>query len=103
MARDVVKQLEGRERDLVMNAALQVQAALERMEQAKADGLLREQHFQALLQMAIGQEQITDLVYDVATSEVYREKPDGKPAKNGRKPRRSPTSKRPANKRPART
>ena len=79
MAREVVKQLEGRELDLITNAALQMKAALERMEQVKADGLVREQHFQELLQMALGAEETADLTLDMATGEVYREKRDQAP------------------------
>ena len=49
------------------------------MEQVKADGLVREQHFQELLQMALGAEETADLTLDMATGEVYREKRDQAP------------------------
>ena len=93
MAREVVKQLEGRERNLITNAAVQVRAVLERIEQAKADGVVREQQFQALLEMAIGEAETTDLTLDLATGEVYREKPDDPPPKPRQRRRASSKAK----------
>ena len=92
MAREIVKQLEGRERELITNAAMQVQIAMERMKQAEADGLVRDEQYKTLLEMATGEEETTGLTLNLATGEVYRET-DEPPKK--RKPRRRATGKKP--------
>ena len=93
MGRQIVKQLKGRERDLVTSAAVQLGAAVEQIEQAKADGLIREQHFNSLLEIITGEEQTMGLTFDLATGEVYREKPDEAPPKSRRRRRASSKSK----------
>ena len=70
---EVVKKLEGRELTLVLNAALELKAAVEQTERVKADGLVRQQQFQAVLELVTGEEP-TDMGFDFGTGEVTRPK-----------------------------
>lgn len=84
MAREVVKTLEGRELELLLNAAVQVRAAQERIEQARAEATQREQSMKSLLEMATGLDP-TGFSFDLGTGEVTQEcrKASGKKPSKG--------------------
>ncbi len=92
MARQLVKQLEGHERDVITDAAVETARAVERLNQVRADGQLRERHFNALLAIATGEKDTSTMSLEVATGEVYKEVPERKRRRKatGKKPTESP-------------
>lgn len=70
--REVVMDLEGRQRELVAEAAQGVQTAKVRLQQCIAQGVQAEQHFKTLLE-AVTDEDPQGLLYDVDSGQVFRE------------------------------
>lgn len=70
--REVVKELEGRQRKLVTEASVAVRSAEARLREAIARGLQAEQHFKTLLE-AVTDEDPQGLLYDVDSGQVFRE------------------------------
>ncbi len=70
--REVVKQLEGRERELITEAAAEVQKATVRIAQVIARGRQAEKHYTALLEVATGEDP-QDLLLDSESGQVFRE------------------------------
>ncbi len=92
LVRKLVKQLEGRERELVTNAAVAVAMAVERLQKVQEEGAVLERHYNAMLEMATGDPKTEDLKLDLGTSQIYRMVPPKPRPKRGKAKGRKPAN-----------
>ena len=83
MARDLVKTVTGRKKELLVEAAIQVRIAADAMKKAQIEAVKAQAHFDDLLEMATGKP-VKGFELDLETGEVWVEREKAKPRARAR-------------------